>query len=155
MNGTIPLNWYGTSDFAEVTLLSTIGIPWADDGNRFSNIYPDHFLRKIGKTAEQAQAEGIPGKVQWWFKRTPELDAALEIHRSVWNVDQKGVEIADESMADVCRGISLALKNRGKLAEDFKRGLPKVAIDRNSEGACSVITSKTTPEALRHMGLTQ
>jgi len=156
MNNSIALNLYFTSDFAEALVLSTIGVPWGDPNNRCFNFYTPEFLQKQGKTAEQCVAAGIPGKVSWGFRRTNELEAALPLFREVWNLPDGKVPNTDGvSNPDAIRIMALVLKNRSKLAPDFKHATPKVAVARGAGGATTIICPNTDPARLRDMGLTQ
>ncbi len=155
MSGNIPVNIFPTDEFPLVVALRTIGIPFADENCRMNNIYTEGFLRKIGKTAEEAQADGIPGDKQtWMFANTEEFQALYPIFRQIWDNNQdKEIDFPGVDLPTLFKIGVLFLKNRGPMAADFLNHKPKAAISRGTLGECTILTSKCTPEARAQMGI--
>jgi hypothetical protein len=153
MNIPIGVNQYQTDEFPLALTLVTIGVPFADDNCRMQNIYTESFLRKLGKTAEECVATNIPGdKQQWIFKFTEECQAAIPIFKAIWD-SKDNQEFPNIDIPDLVRICALVLKNRGILAQDFKKHTPKVSIPRGPMGEVTILTRNTPEAGKQQMGI--
>lgn len=142
-------------EFPLVVALRTIGVPWADENCRMQNKYTEDFLRKIGKTVEEAMAEGTRGdKQMWMFKATPECQAAIPIFREIWDTKTETVDFPDMDLVTMLRVGILFLKNRGPIAKDFMNHKPSAVIKRGSDGECTILMPSTPKEGREQMGIT-
>lgn len=155
-NLQIPLNQINIDEAPLAVALATIGVPYADPANRMLNIYTEDFLRKLGKTAEEAKAAGIPGnKCVWIFKFTPELEAAMKIFRDLWDNNEKVIDFPDVDVPTMLKIGILFLKNRIPIMSDFKNHTARVAIPRGTGGEVTLLTPKTTKEGREAMGIVE
>lgn len=154
MDVTIPIDQIEIDEFPLAVALRTIGAPWADENCRVMNYYTEGYLRKLGKTIEEAKAMGIEGdKQQWIFKRTPEVMAAKEIFTKLWATNDRVIDFPGVDLLTMLKIGILFLKNRGPLAADLKNHPGRVVVNRGGPGAMTLLTS-TTPAAVREqMGL--
>jgi len=149
-----PLAIFATNNFALAVVLSTVGVPWADEGHRCSNEYSAEDLQKAGLTAEQAVANGSPGQVQWFFQRTDELSSILSDFDAIWKSKPgDDLNVPATSQRDAAKIVTMALKNRKTLVNDWKVPAPRVAIKRGSNGEKTVITKNTPPAVRKALGL--
>jgi hypothetical protein len=152
----IPINaqQWQTDEFPLALTMVMIGVPWADENCRMQNIYTAEFLRKIGKTVEEAKAAGIPGDKQFWiFKFTDECQAAIPLFRQVWDSKTQAEDFPAISIPDAVRLCALVLKNRGILAQDFKNHTAKVSIPRGPMGEMTILCPNTPKEGREQMGI--
>lgn len=137
---------YFTKDVAEAVTLATAGIPFADASKRCVNTYPEHILRKAGKTADQMVADGQPGEVWWAFRRVPELPRILEDFALIFKTDGGATEFPDITPRQCAQIAATALKNRALFSTDWKAAEPRVRIKRPG-GFCEI--TKHTPQHVR------
>lgn len=155
MNATIPINAYPCDEFPLVIALRTIGVPWFDENCRMQNRYTEEFLRKIGKTVEEAMAAGIPGDKQvWLLKLTDECQAAIPVFREIWdNNSTKEIDFPGVDLPTMLKIGILFLKNRGPIAADFRNHTPSAIVKRGNNGECTILTPGTTKGERESMGL--